>query len=91
MLYAKVKQVRRPSSGDIIGARVQLAVPNNSGNPKFDVFAPNGNCVRFTGKEFLVGESSDLVDVDPGYLENWLASFNEEIVICQPRTDVNFD
>ena len=83
MLYAKVKTVRRPISGEVIGARLQLALPNNSGNPKFDAFAPNGNCVRFIGKGYLYAESSDLLHVDENYLENWLKQFgNEEIVFC---------
>lgn len=83
MLYAKVKIVRRPISGEVIGARLQLALPNNNGNPKFDAFAPNGNCVRFIGKGYFYAESSDLVDVDEGYLENRLKQFEkEEIVFC---------
>lgn len=81
MLYAKIKQTRRPYSGEVLGTRIQLAYPNNSGNPRFDVWSLNGCCVSFQHKN-LMAESSDLTEMSAEYIEQWLAQFDDEIELC---------
>lgn len=66
----KLKEVRRPISGDVIALRIQAAVPNDAARkmlPRRDgatgdvsFIATNETTTSFS-KKFLVAESSDMV------------------------------
>lgn len=85
MLYAKLKQVRRPYSGEVLGTRIVIAVNNDSGNPKFDKFNSTGNCMSFK-PPYMLAESSDLADIGTVeeqtiYIENFLNQFNDTVEV----------
>jgi hypothetical protein len=49
----KIKQVKHPISEEIIGFRIQAAIPNNAGRDF------NGNACPSFVKKYLIDESSD--------------------------------